>query len=348
VIGQLRQTEFQVRVDTIQAQVDQAKAGLTALQQGERPEERLNRESQVRTAQARLAKARAEYGRIAQLTQRRILTQADYEIAETAYRVAQEAYQSSLQMVALGTIGREEDIQGQSALVRGLESQLVEASLNLQDSTLKAPYDGVIAQRFVEQGQNIAAKAPVVRLQDIEEVEIVVDVPETVMANDILTADIVQLTARISGAPGLEFPVHIREMAKVADPTTQTFSVRVAMQVPVGNRVLPGMTATITATYRRAQILENGIFVPVAAISRSDQGRSLVWIVDTIDDSMVARAQTVTISRAVGSDVEVTSGLSPGDRIVVAGVPFLREGMKVRDLADGLNSAAMPGEGIIR
>lgn len=345
VIGQLRQDEFQARVATIQSQVDQAKAGLTALMQGERSEEMLRREAQVRSAEAQLANARAEYGRIAQLKQRRIVTQADYDVAETSYRVAQETYQSAQQLVALGTIGREEDILAQTAAVRGLEAQLVEANLNLQDSTLKAPYDGVIARRFVEQGQNVRAKEPVVRFQDVDEVEILVDVPETVMASDILTADIVQLTARISGAPGLEFPVQIREMAKVADTTTQTFSVRVAMQVPEGNQVLPGMTASILATYRRAQILGNRIFVPVAAISQSGQGPQLVWV---IDESFVAHSREVKVGSAIGGDIEVLSGLSPGDRIAVAGIPFLREGMQVRDLGNALNSASLTGEGSTR
>ena len=104
--------------------------------------------------------------------------------------------------------------------------------MQLSDTTLTAPYDGVIAQRFVEEGQNVQAKQPVVRFQDVEEIEIVVDVPETVMAADIRTADVIELVAEFSGAPGLRFPVEIREIAQVADPTTQTFKVRAAMQAP--------------------------------------------------------------------------------------------------------------------
>jgi multidrug efflux system membrane fusion protein len=87
---------------------------------------------------------------------------------------------------------------------------VVEANLQVQDTTLNAPYDGVIARRFVEEGQNVRAKEPVVRFQDVEEVEIVVDVPETVMAADIQAADIVEMVAELSGAPGVRFPVEIR------------------------------------------------------------------------------------------------------------------------------------------
>ena len=68
---------------------------------------------------------------------------------------------------------------------------MVEASIQLEDTTLRAPYDGVIAQRFVEQGQNVRAKERVVKFQDVDEIEVLVDVPETVMAADLRAADIV-------------------------------------------------------------------------------------------------------------------------------------------------------------
>ncbi len=98
----------------------------------------------------------------------------------------------------------------------------------------------MIAQRFVEQNQNVTAKQPIVKFQDVDEIEVAVDVPETVMAADIRSADIVQMVAEFSGAPGLQFPVQIREVAQVADPTTQTFQIRVAMKAPPDVNLLPG------------------------------------------------------------------------------------------------------------
>ena len=112
-------------------------------------------------------------------------------------------------MLEKGTIAREEDIEAKEAEVRGLEGRVVEANIQLEDCTLRAPYDGVIAQRFVEEEQNVQAKEPVVRFQDVDEIDIAVDVPETVMAADIRSADIVQMVAEFSGAPGLQFPVQI-------------------------------------------------------------------------------------------------------------------------------------------
>ena len=95
---------------------------------------------------------------------------------------------------------------------------MVEANLQLHGQHAARPYDGVIARRLVEEGQNIRAKEPVIQFQDVDEIDIAVDVPETVMIADIRSAEIVQMIAEFSGAPGLEFPVRVKEVAQVADP----------------------------------------------------------------------------------------------------------------------------------
>jgi RND family efflux transporter MFP subunit len=337
VIAELRQDEVQARLTALQGQLDQARANLSALRAGERPEERLRREAQLRAADARLANSRAELNRATELLPRRAIARADFDIAEAAYRVAVEEQKAAAQLVQKGTIGREEDIMAREAEVRGLEGRVVEASIQLADCVLRAPYDGVIARRFVEEGQNVQAKEPIVRFQDVEEIEIQVDVPEIVMITDIRTADILQLVAELSGAPGVQFPVQIREVAQVADPTTQTFNVRVAMQSPKDVQALPGMTATVTASYRRANVLGDRILVPVSAVLREPDGKSVAWVIGP--DQTVSR-RTVKIGEATGGEIEVVDGLQPGDRIAVAGVTFLRDGMKVRDLGEMLGGGA--------
>ncbi|MCY2977748.1 MAG: efflux RND transporter periplasmic adaptor subunit [Planctomycetota bacterium] len=340
LIARLRQDEFQARLASLEAQLTQARAGLSALQQGERAEEQLRRGMQARSAEARLANAKAELDRSAQLVRSNAVSRSEFELKQTNYRVAQEDHQAALQLVEKGSIGREEDIQAKEAVVVGLEARVVEANLNLSDSTLVAPYTGVIAQRFVEQGQNIRATEPVVRFQDIEEIEIAVDVPESVMVQDIRTADIVRLEVEVSGAPGLAFPVQIREIAQVADPTTQTFNVRVALEAPAEVRMLPGMTATVTAEYRRAKILGQRIMVPVSAVAKDSTGEQATWILEA---NGTVRRRAVKIGSIVGGDVEILEGLEPGLRIVTAGVTFLRDGLKVRDLGGALSGGSEGG-----
>jgi RND family efflux transporter MFP subunit len=118
----------------------------------------------------------------------------------------------------------------------------------------------------------------------------------------------------------------------VADATTQTFKVTVAMRVPEGMRILPGMTATVTATFRRAAVLGERILVPVSSVAQQD-AQSVVW---TVGEEMVVARRPVTIGGVTGGRVEVVDGLAPGERIVVAGVHSLSEGMQVRDLGDAL------------
>lgn len=333
LIGQLRQDEFQARLAALQGQLDQARAVLRGLQAGERPEETLRREAQVRAAAARLANARTEFRRMEGLVRTNAVSRSAFEVAETAYQVAQEEYKAALQILEKGSIAREEDLDAQEAQIRGLEGRVVEANLQVQDTTLTAPYDGVIAQRFVEEGQNVQAKAPIVRFQDVDEIEIAVDVPESVMIADIRSADVIEMLAEFSGSPGLRFPVEIREIAQVADPTTQTFKVRAAMKSPPDVNLLPGMTATVTATYRRAEILGDRLMAPISAISKDSAGKQVVWLVTS--DGTVER-RPVKIGAPVGDQLEIVEGLQPGDRIAVAGVSSLRQGMKVRDLGDAL------------
>ena len=94
------------------------------------------------------------------------------------------------------------------------------------------------------------------------------------------------------------------------------------------------MTATVTLTYRRASIL--GRPHPGADLGRFQGrhgGRKWSWVIGP--DQTVTR-RPVKIGEATGGQIEIVDGLQPGDRIAVAGVTFLREGMKVRDLGDAL------------
>lgn len=333
VIGEIRQDEFRARLTALEGQLDQARAGLRALLAGERAEERMRREGDVRSAESRLANARAEFGRSQRLLESRAVSKSEFERNETAYQIAQDDLQSARQMLEIGSIAREEDIDAQQAAVRGLEGRVVEAKLQLDDCILRAPYDGVIAQRFVDEGQNVRAKDPIVKFQDVDEVEIAVDVPETVMAANLQVADIIQLVAEFVGAPGVQFPVRVTEMAQRADATTQTFNVRVAMEQPKDLKILPGMTATVTIVYRRASILGERMLIPVEAVAQTPNGKQVAWLLQ--DDNTVA-PRPIKLGQAMGGSVEVVEGLTPGDRIVIAGVPFLREAMVVRDLGNAL------------
>lgn len=333
LVARLRPDEFQARLNALQGQLARARADLQGLQAGARPEEQQRLEAQLRSADATLANARVDLDRATQLLRSQTISRLEFDRSDTAFRVALENRQAARASLDKSLTGREEDILAKQSEIAGLEARVVEAGIQLADTKLVAPYAGVIARRFVEQGQSIRAKQPVVKFQDVEEIEIAVDVPESVMASALRTADITGLTAEFTAAPGRSFPVQVREIAQRADPVTQTFNVRATMQAPADLNLLPGMTAAVTMNYRRAAVLGPNISVPVAAVVQGSEGGSIVWIIGP-DQTVTARpVRTGAIS---GGLIEIAEGLQSGERIAVAGAGHLREGMKVSDLGDAL------------
>src|SRR5262249_46457801 len=124
LIAQLRQDEFQARLKSLQGQTEQARAALRALQSGERPEQILRLDAQVRAAEAKMANARAEFDRNSRLFGSLAVAREEFERSQTAYRVAQQEFQAARQAREKGTVAREEDIDAQEAMVRGLEGQV--------------------------------------------------------------------------------------------------------------------------------------------------------------------------------------------------------------------------------
>ncbi len=333
IIAQLRQDEFQAQFRIAESQFDRARSDLVALKAGERSEQRQRLEAQLRAAEATLANAESEYNRHAGLLRSGSISRGVYERVETAFLVAQEELKSAQQLLEKSLVARQEVIDSKEAEIRGLEARLAETRIQLEDSTLLAPYNGVVARRFVERQQSIRAKTPVVLFQDLEEIHIAVDVPEAVMTTEIRLTEAERIVAEFSGVPGRQFPVTIAEVAQIADPRTQTFNVRFAMKVPPDLNLLPGMTARVTLFYRSRPTAGKSYFVPVSAVFRDSGGEQVVWIIGP-DRGVIRRP--VKIGDPSGGRIEILEGLQSGDRIAVAGVSFLREGIKVRDLGDAL------------
>jgi multidrug efflux pump subunit AcrA (membrane-fusion protein) len=73
--------------------------------------------------------------------------------------------------------------------------------------------------------------------------------------------------------------------------------------------------------------------IPIEAIAENTDGESIAWVLNA--ENVVA-PRRVKLGAAIGGRVEVVQGLEPGERVIVAGVRFLRDGMQVRDLGDAL------------
>ena len=202
----------------------------------------------------------------------------------------------------------------------------------LSDTYLRAPFTGVIAKRYVENFEDVQAKAPIVSIQDISEIEILVDVPESVMVTLKQGAKKIAV-AEFAAAPGKQYPLTLKEYSTEADSRTQTYQVTLLMTQPEDITVLPGMTANVVGTTKAGQTeVMTTIIIPAAAVFADETGTSHVWIADR-DSMTVHNRQVETGSLTGAADISIISGIEPGETIAITGVTQLRENMKVSDLA---------------
>jgi len=217
------------------------------------------------------------------------------------------------------------------------EANVRVARKTLEDATLRAPFDGVVAQKLVDDPPvNVQAKQPVVRLQDPTSFRIVINVPESDMA--MARPSRLEESKRkalahvvVSSFADRQFPARVTEIATAADPTTRTFEVRLAFDRPSDVNVQPGMTAKVIINVPEGSPSELAAMrIPAAAVLADAQGKPYVWVVDPATMKVTPRTIEVGLMRA--DEITVKSGLQPGDLLATSGVHQLREGMVVRRL----------------
>jgi RND family efflux transporter MFP subunit len=121
------------------------------------------------------------------------------------------------------------------------EVSTAQARKNLQDTTLRAPFDGVVAVVLVDNHTQIRARQPIVTVEAADVLEVIIDLPERVVAR-VRTVPRDQPVGEVEFAvlPARRFPVTLGEIATRADPATQTFRVTLALERPRDVNLLPG------------------------------------------------------------------------------------------------------------
>jgi len=196
----------------------------------------------------------------------------------------------------------------------------------LADSELRAPFAGIVASRYVENYQNVRKDEPIVNLQNLSEIEIVVDLPETLL-NQARQGQEVQVQASFESLPGKSFTLSLKEVNTQPDPQTQTYATKFTMKRPEGILLLPGMTAEVGILRKAAaETGEAPAFfnIPSGAVSARQGGTQSVWALD--EKTMTVRSVPVTVVGFQGEKATVTGDLSVGSRIVSVGANFLQEG----------------------
>lgn len=208
------------------------------------------------------------------------------------------------------------------------KARLDYARANLDYTYLKAPFGGYVGAKYVQNYEEVRPFDNILSLQDLTKVEIVIDLPENVLAST-KEGDVVGLYATFQSAPGEEFPLTIKEVSAQADPRTQTYRATLSMDQPDIIRVLPGMTAQVHSEGKTSND-ENGSYfiIPAIAVVTGDGPDQYVWVVDQND--MTVRKRKVTVGAVTGErDIEILGGLKAGEMIAVTGITQLQEGMQV-------------------
>ncbi|MCG5510220.1 efflux RND transporter periplasmic adaptor subunit [Ectothiorhodospira lacustris] len=205
----------------------------------------------------------------------------------------------------------------------------------LEDATLTAPFDGIVAATLIENHQRVRADQPVLLLEASDALEVVVDLPERVLGRlSELPRDRPVAEAVFTAAPDRAFPARVSEIATRADAVTQSFRVTLAIDRPEDINLLPGMTATV---YARPNVyLRPVLRVPLSAVGETEAGDAFVWVVDP--ETYAIERQPVTLGEASHGTVVVLEGLHGGQRIVSAGVGRLQAGMVISPYRTGMLS----------
>ena len=258
--------------------------------------------------------------------------QAELEVVQANVKKAEADYQRSMNIYKedKGAITQTK-IDADLRAVEVSKAQLQQAQKAVEDTELRAPFDGIMARKLVEDFQNVKAKEPVLILQDNSRLEVEISVPErdvTTGANKDKTRD--ELVAEIrpevivTSIPDRSFPAEIKEFATTADTVTRTFQIRLVFDNPEDVQILPGMTAKVRVQAEQSQ----GIWVPAHAVVADANGKPFVWVVD--ETANTVSKKPVMVGSLAGSSVEIEDGLDGGELIAQSGIHQLRDGMEVR------------------
>jgi RND family efflux transporter MFP subunit len=207
-------------------------------------------------------------------------------------------------------------------VTNGLRSAKAEQHLhskNLKDTKLYSPIKGVLLKRGVEEGEIIDQGLPVFAVSDIYKVKVNAAVPEMELHYLKIGATAKVYIASVDST----FLGIIEEIGTLAEPTTRSFPVKIEVKNP-NLLIRPGMTAEVHIETGKTK---NIITVPSGAVLRDVDNSAYVFVTDTSKSQAFKRK--VSLGNIVGDNIEVVSGLNPGETLVVAGQHKLSNGTSI-------------------
>jgi RND family efflux transporter MFP subunit len=262
-------------------------------------------------------------------------SRAQLEEADATLRKASEDIKRADTLFASGSATKPEvdaaRLQYEAAIARQKAAQAAvrQTELTSGDTVLRAPLDGIVLARRVEQGTLAAPGQTAFIIGSIAKVKVVFGVPDTVVRR-LRRGQQLSLTTEAFG-PRV-FTGQIDTIAPSADPQSRVFSVELSLANP-GVVLKPGVIATVTVP-SSAEGPATTLAVPLTAIVKPPTASSpdvyALYVAEGQGEVRVASLHTVTLGDVYGNLIAVTSGVSIGMPVIVSGATLVTAGDRVR------------------
>lgn len=251
---------------------------------------------------------------------------ANVKMAKANYEKAKSDYARYKQLYASNNIALAQFEQIRQA--RNVSKAQYEIALkNLSNTKLIADFDGVVAQKLVNDFARVTAKQPILILEDTTHLKVKFSVPE----NDILKASskitkenvdcMADFYVSFNKNEQMKYKAQLYDVSPLAQKVTRTYQATLMMDKPKQKNILPGMTAKVEVISKQVEVRQ--LFIPLQAVFSNNSKQSYVW---SVDDNLEVSPKKIRMGTLQNQTVEILEGLSAKDTIVTSGVHFLKEG----------------------
>lgn len=329
-VARLDPRDYQLVVDRCKQDLIEARAALRAMETGARPEDLASAEAAYEAARSQRETAEKQYRRMESLHSDGAASELQYDLAKSTYdsaQAAERAAEKTLEKARKGS--REEEIEMAKAKVAGLEIDLQIAENKLEDTTLAAPFSGVVTEKFFDNHEEVAPGLAVVTLVDDGTFEGELSVTEELT---LRLKDVAKIECAFDAVPGKVFSATVKEASTSVQKNTRSYLMTIKIDATEQDGVLLGMVGVARVSLSDPS---ERMMIPTAAIvSGADENGDLapdktnVWLVDK--DTLSITRRDVTVGATFDDKTRILSGLSGGETIVGAGARFLTDGQKIR------------------
>ncbi len=252
--------------------------------------------------------------------------------AKTAVEIAQREYERAERLLSTNTLSESAYLVRQRDLAVA-QAQLESASAQISDRVIRAPFDGVVGLRTISVGATVTPGDPIVRIDDISNLNLDFPVPATRLTALQPGQTIVAIASALGGEP---FRGAITTIDSFVDPATRSVMVRAAIPNPQG-RLRPGllMTVDVKSAPRRSVTVNEAALIPFGA-------QLSVYVVRDDGDGAVVEQRAVQTGARRAGEVEILAGLETGEAVITHGAMKVRPGSSVTPIiADGDDSSAL-------